>query len=245
MGRDLWLIVLFSFFNERIFTHCAHSTFVCVTSSSSSSTADVDECLESPELCDGQAVCENTLGSYKCVCQAGYRGNGSHCEGTDSFHTRTRVGICSSVTAAVVDLIKCLDVANMLFCFQMRMSVPQVATGVTSTRDAAMWLARISASVTRALTGTGTLVMVGENCCVVLLQHKMRLIDTAPPWGHLSSQTSTSAFWTTAPVSIIAPTNWGGTAASAPQVSSWTRTVTTAQVKPVHPVTPADRWLFF
>lgn len=131
------LLSFFHFFmNES--SHCAHSAFLCVTSSSSSSTADVDECLESPELCDGQAVCENTLGSYKCVCQAGYRGNGSHCVGTDSLHTRTRVGICSSVTATVVDLIKCLDVANMLFCFQMRMSVPQVATGVTSTRDAAM-----------------------------------------------------------------------------------------------------------
>ncbi|TMS19921.1 Signal peptide, CUB and EGF-like domain-containing protein 1 [Larimichthys crocea] len=41
---------------------------------------DVDECAESPAVCDGQGVCENTLGSYKCVCRPGYRGNGTHCE---------------------------------------------------------------------------------------------------------------------------------------------------------------------
>lgn len=41
----------------------------------------MDECTESPAVCDGQGVCENTLGSYKCVCRPGYRGNGTHCEG--------------------------------------------------------------------------------------------------------------------------------------------------------------------
>lgn len=45
------------------------------------SVPDVDECAESPAVCDGQGVCENTLGSYKCVCRPGYRGNGTHCEG--------------------------------------------------------------------------------------------------------------------------------------------------------------------
>lgn len=32
-------------------------------------------------MCGGQGVCENTLGSYKCVCPPGYQGNGTHCEG--------------------------------------------------------------------------------------------------------------------------------------------------------------------
>lgn len=45
------------------------------------SVPDVDECAESPAVCDGQGECENTLGSYKCVCRAGYRGNGTHCAG--------------------------------------------------------------------------------------------------------------------------------------------------------------------
>ncbi|KAG9347705.1 hypothetical protein JZ751_003718 [Albula glossodonta] len=41
---------------------------------------DVDECTDSPDVCVGQGVCENTLGSYRCVCELGYRGNGTHCE---------------------------------------------------------------------------------------------------------------------------------------------------------------------
>lgn len=57
------------------------------------SVPDVDECLESPAVCDGQGVCENTLGSYKCVCRPGYRGNGTHCEGKQlmqmSLHGKT------------------------------------------------------------------------------------------------------------------------------------------------------------
>lgn len=51
------------------------------------SATDVDECSESPELCDGQSVCENTLGSYECVCQPGYQGNGTHCKGKQSVLT--------------------------------------------------------------------------------------------------------------------------------------------------------------
>lgn len=45
------------------------------------SVPDVDECLENPAACGGHSVCENTLGGYKCVCAAGYRGNSTHCEG--------------------------------------------------------------------------------------------------------------------------------------------------------------------
>lgn len=37
--------------------------------------------MENPGTCGGHSVCENTLGGYKCVCAAGYRGNGTHCEG--------------------------------------------------------------------------------------------------------------------------------------------------------------------
>ena len=45
------------------------------------SDPDVDECAERPAVCDGPVVCENTIGSYKCVCPPGYRGNSTHCEG--------------------------------------------------------------------------------------------------------------------------------------------------------------------
>lgn len=58
-----------------------HKAYVCCLLLFLVSVPDVDECVESPVLCEGQGLCENTLGSYKCVCPPGYRGNGTHCEG--------------------------------------------------------------------------------------------------------------------------------------------------------------------
>lgn len=59
-----------------------------------SSVPDVDECLEGPAVCgDGPGVCENTLGSYKCACPAGYRGNGTHCEGSSLAFVSVHVKI--------------------------------------------------------------------------------------------------------------------------------------------------------
>ena len=40
-------------------------------------------------MCGAQGVCANTLGSYTCACQPGYRGNGTHCQGKQlavTFH---------------------------------------------------------------------------------------------------------------------------------------------------------------
>lgn len=34
---------------------------------------DVDECEKNVDTCDHQSKCENTDGSYKCVCQEGYQ----------------------------------------------------------------------------------------------------------------------------------------------------------------------------
>ena len=42
---------------------------------------DIDECLKEIHGCDVNAVCNNTLGSYKCTCKDGYEGNGTNCTG--------------------------------------------------------------------------------------------------------------------------------------------------------------------
>lgn len=50
---------------------------------------DIDEC-EEENLCGGNATCINTRGSYRCVCNSGYRlkssndGAGEQCEGEDN-----------------------------------------------------------------------------------------------------------------------------------------------------------------
>ena len=43
--------------------------------------SDVDECTEGSHKCSVDAVCNNTKGSYKCICKPGYHGDGLTCEG--------------------------------------------------------------------------------------------------------------------------------------------------------------------
>ena len=40
---------------------------------------DVDECDLGSYVCDVNAYCENTIGSYDCVCEDGYIENGTFC----------------------------------------------------------------------------------------------------------------------------------------------------------------------
>ncbi|XP_067047506.1 uromodulin-like [Acropora muricata] len=42
-------------------------------------TGDIDECASGIHNCiNGTAICTNTLGSYKCTCKSGYRGDGQN-----------------------------------------------------------------------------------------------------------------------------------------------------------------------
>ena len=40
---------------------------------------DIDECTEELDLCDSNANCTNTVGSYTCMCNPGYSGDGIVC----------------------------------------------------------------------------------------------------------------------------------------------------------------------
>ena len=44
--------------------------------------SDVDECSASSPVCDSNAICSNTRGSYICTCKPGYTGGGKTCQGT-------------------------------------------------------------------------------------------------------------------------------------------------------------------
>ena len=43
--------------------------------------ADIDECTASFPVCDVNANCMNTLGSYLCSCKTGFSGDGKTCQG--------------------------------------------------------------------------------------------------------------------------------------------------------------------
>ena len=42
---------------------------------------DMDECGASSPVCDINANCSNTRGSYICTCKSGYTGDGKMCQG--------------------------------------------------------------------------------------------------------------------------------------------------------------------
>jgi len=42
---------------------------------------DVSECVRSLDECDPNATCNNTFGSYDCICNLGFTGNGFICSG--------------------------------------------------------------------------------------------------------------------------------------------------------------------
>lgn len=41
---------------------------------------DNDECFF-PNTCQDNSTCNNTIGSFECICYAGFTANGSQCEG--------------------------------------------------------------------------------------------------------------------------------------------------------------------
>ena len=43
--------------------------------------SDVDECTASSPVCDANALCQNTRGSFRCTCKIGYYGDGKTCKG--------------------------------------------------------------------------------------------------------------------------------------------------------------------
>lgn len=49
---------------------------------------DIDECTEDIHNCHDDGICINTNGSFYCLCQEGYTGDGVNCTGND-FRDRT------------------------------------------------------------------------------------------------------------------------------------------------------------
>lgn len=60
--------------NTQQFVNPLYSYFICIF------LPDLNEC-EDNTTCDPLATCTNTEGSYVCLCDDGYTGNGTYCTG--------------------------------------------------------------------------------------------------------------------------------------------------------------------
>ncbi|XP_068705713.1 uncharacterized protein [Montipora foliosa] len=56
-------------------------------------TGDADECTASSPVCDVNAFCNNSIGSYNCTCKPGYFGDGKTCKDVDEC-TAASLSIC-------------------------------------------------------------------------------------------------------------------------------------------------------
>lgn len=43
--------------------------------------SDLDECSNGTHMCNNNADCHNTMGSYRCTCKDGFSGDGFFCSG--------------------------------------------------------------------------------------------------------------------------------------------------------------------
>lgn len=60
---------------------------------------DVNECKIGEFVCDVNAECLNTLGSYICVCISGYFGDGGNCSKFNTPKVNSYVHICVYMSA--------------------------------------------------------------------------------------------------------------------------------------------------
>ena len=69
---------------------------------------DLDECSLVPKVCDSNALCSNTNGSFQCTCDSGFTGNGSVCHGISLLlvsSTACHITLCSLQTSMSVTLV--------------------------------------------------------------------------------------------------------------------------------------------
>ena len=71
------------------------------------SLTDADECTTSIRICDENADCKNTLGSYSCSCKTGFSGEGHTCKGRRGFMSElTYLHHKCSITSQIWSFIK-------------------------------------------------------------------------------------------------------------------------------------------
>jgi len=58
---------------------------------------DIDKCTTNFHSCDVNAICQNTVGSYSCICKAGYIGDGKKCNATRGWYSHDPAFSCKDI----------------------------------------------------------------------------------------------------------------------------------------------------
>ncbi|CAI4225023.1 unnamed protein product [Auanema sp. JU1783] len=70
---------------------------------------DIDECRGYERICDKNAWCTNTIGSYSCECMASYRGDGRHCTYVGLGRSSIDCKDCSPDATCDNGVCKCME----------------------------------------------------------------------------------------------------------------------------------------
>ncbi|XP_068737230.1 uromodulin-like [Montipora capricornis] len=70
-------------------------------------TGDADECNASVPVCDVNAICQNTLASFKCTCKTGFTGNGLSCRDADECKASALVCDVNAVCQNTFESFQC------------------------------------------------------------------------------------------------------------------------------------------
>lgn len=92
--------------------------------------SDIDECsANGTVICHNNATCDNTEGSYQCICKSGFTGNGTNCTGIVCTMSNFYRFYCPNCT--LLSLLRgftfnncfCFVFIRCLFCFLHAASV--------------------------------------------------------------------------------------------------------------------------
>ena len=105
--KNLWLQQTYDYVD---YLDCAYSydctfTYDEETAGNTIFAIDTDECSTGASACDAHATCSNTPGSYDCICDEGFEGDGFDCAQTDACVTDN--GGCAQQCTSVDQLAVC------------------------------------------------------------------------------------------------------------------------------------------
>ncbi|CAH3168899.1 unnamed protein product, partial [Porites evermanni] len=132
---------------------------------------DLNECTTGSHSCDVNSVCQNTVGSYTCSCNAGYTGDGKPCNVTLNYHQADAKSLLLNATFTTF--------------FQTSTSVLPTLITVTSMRRATILWDRTHACVKQDTQEMEEHAMIWTSVLAVLMTVTVHLLLVPTQWDPL------------------------------------------------------------